>query len=328
MFAPPCDVRRDLSTSLDEAEITLHTCCESDRRAAMELGRLGVWVGMDGTSAAAAAAFAKRVEDRGYGALWIPEGRGRNALVLSSWLLCHTKRLIVATGIANIYARDAVAMVGGQRTLAEQSDGRFLLGVGVSHRPTVEGVRGHTYGKPVAMMRAYLQAMREAPYGAPQPSERPLTIVAALGPRMMALSSELADGAHPYNTTPEHSAQARTILGPGKLLCPEVWVLLETDRAKARSAARRTLARYLQLENYVNGWRRQGFGDADLAGGGSDRFLDAMVAWGDEDAIRARVQQHWDAGADHVCIQPIGPQEPQDATGERVLDLLAPVRPS
>ena len=126
----------------------------------MELGRLGVWIGMDGMSAAAAAAFAERVEERGYGALWIPEGRGRNALVLSSWLLCHTKRLIVATGIASIYARDAMAMAGGQRALAEQSDGRFLLGVGVSHRPTVEGVRGHAYGKPVATMRAYLQAMR------------------------------------------------------------------------------------------------------------------------------------------------------------------------
>ena len=294
----------------------------------MELGRLGVWVGMDAMSAATAAVFAKQVEDRGYGALWIPEGRGRNALVLSSWLLCQTKRLVVATGIANIYARDPVAMAGGQRTLAEQSDGRFLLGVGVSHRSTVEGVRGHTYGKPVQTMRAYLQAMREAPYGAPQPSARPLTIVAALGPRMMALSSELADGAHPYNTTPEHSAQARTILGPGKLLCPEVWVMLETDRVKARSAARRTLSRYLQLENYVNGWRRQGFGDADLAGGGSDRFLDAMVAWGDENAIRARIQQHWDAGADHVCIQPISPPDLQDTTAERVLDLLAPARPS
>jgi probable F420-dependent oxidoreductase len=145
---------------------------------------------------------------------------------------------------------------------------------------------------------------------------------------MMALSSELADGAHPYNTTPEHSAQARTILGSGKLLCPEVWVLLETDRVKARSAARRTLSRYLQLENYVNGWRRQGFGDADLAGGGSDRFLDAMVAWGDEGAIRTRIQQHWDAGADHVCIQPISPPDSQDTIAERVLDLLAPARPS
>jgi len=292
----------------------------------MELGRLGVWVGMDGMSAAAAAAFAEHVEELGYGALWIPEGRGRNALVLSSWLLSHTKRLIVATGIANIYARDAMAMAGGQRTLAEQSGGRFLLGVGVSHRPMVEGVRGHTYGKPVATMRAYLQAMRDASYGAPQPADKPLTVVAALGPKMMALSGELADGAHPYNTTPEHSAQARRILGPSKLLCPEVWVLLETDRATARSAARQTLSRYLQLENYINGWRRQGFGDEDLAGGGSDRFLDAMVAWGDEDAIRRRVQQHWDAGADHVCIQPIGPQGSRGAAGEQVLDLLAPAR--
>ena len=145
----------------------------------MELGRLGVWVGMDGMSAAAAAAFAEHVEELGYAALWIPEGRGRNALVLSSWLLSHTKRLIVATGIANIYARDAMAMAGGQRTLAEQSGGRFLLGVGVSHRPMVEGVRGHTYGKPVATMRAYLQAMRDASYGAPQPADKPLTVVAA-----------------------------------------------------------------------------------------------------------------------------------------------------
>ena len=292
----------------------------------MELGRLGVWVGMDGMSAAAAAAFAEHVEELGYGALWIPEGRGRNALVLSSWLLSHTKRLIVATGIANIYARDAMAMAGGQRTLAEQSGGRFLLGVGVSHRPMVEGVRGHTYGKPVATMRAYLQAMRDASYGAPQPADKPLTVVAALGPKMMALSGELADGAHPYNPTPEHSAQARRILGPSKLLCPEVWVLLETDRATARSAARQTLSRYLQLENYINGWRRQGFGDEDLAGGGSDRFLDAMVAWGDEDAIRRRVQQHWDAGADHVCIQAIGPRGSRGAAGEQVLDLLAPAR--
>jgi probable F420-dependent oxidoreductase len=177
-------------------------------------------------------------------------------------------------------------------------------------------------------MRAYLQAMREASYGAPMPSERPLTVVAALGPRMMALSGELADGAHPYNTTPDHTAEARQILGPGKLLCPEVWVLLETDRERARSTARQALSRYLQLENYVNGWRRQGFGDDDLAGGGSDRFVDAMVAWGDEGAIRARIRQHWDAGADHVCIQPIRPPDAQEATAERVLDLLAPARRS
>jgi len=292
----------------------------------MELGKLGVWIGMDGMSAAAAAAFAKRVEERGYGALWIPEGRGRNALVFASWLLGNTERLVVATGIANIYARDPVAMAGGQRALAELSRGRFLLGVGVSHRPSVEG-RGHAYGKPVTTMRAYLQAMGAAPYGAPQPVERPLTVVAALGPRMLALSAELADGAHPYNTAPEHTAKARSILGHGKLLCPEVWVLLETDAAKARAAARQALSRYMQLENYVNGWRHQGFDENELAGGGSDRFVDAMVAWGDEKAIRGRIQEHWDAGADHVCIQPINPEGAREVD-ERVLHLLAPAQRS
>src|SRR5467141_4567400 len=148
----------------------------------MELGKLGVWVGMDGMSAAHAAAFAQRVEEWGYGALWIPESRGRNALVHSSWLLSHTERLVVATGIANIYARDPMAMANGQRALAEQSGARFLLGIGVSHVPSVEGVRGHTYGKPVATMRSYLDAMRAAPYGAPEPAEPPLTILAVLGP--------------------------------------------------------------------------------------------------------------------------------------------------
>jgi probable F420-dependent oxidoreductase len=300
--------------------------------AAVELGKLGVWMSMDSMTAAAAAAFAKRVEAWGYAALWIPESRGRNALVHSSWLLANTPRLIVATGIANIYARDPMAMANGQRGLNEQSDGRFLLGVGVSHRPMVQEVRGHTYDKPVATMRAYLAAMRDAPYQAPMPREKPLTVVAALGPRMMALSAELADGAHPYNTTPEHTAKARAILGPGKLLCPEVWVLLETDPAAARRAAREALSRYMQLENYVNSWRREGFGDDDLAGGGSERFLDAMVAWGDEGAIRARVQQHWDAGADHVCIQPIGPQGSppgsRQIVDDRILELLAPARRS
>jgi probable F420-dependent oxidoreductase len=290
----------------------------------MKLGKLGVWVSMDSMSAAAAADFAKRVEAWGYAALWIPESRGRNAIAHSSWLLANTRTLIVATGIANIYARDPMAMANGQRGLNEQSDGRFLLGVGVSHRPMVQGLRGHTYGKPVATMRAYLEAMREAPYQAPMPREKPLTIVAALGPRMMALSSEFADGAHPYNSTPRHTAQARSILGPGKLLCPEVWVLLESDAATARQAAREALSHYLQLDNYVNHWRREGFGDSDLAGGGSDRFLDSIVAWGDERAIRARIQEHWDAGADHVCIQPISPQGSRQVTEEKVLNLLAP----
>src|ERR1700736_5931385 len=219
---------------------------------AMQLGKLGVWASMDVMTAAEGAAFAQRVEGWGYAALWLPESRGRNVLAHSSWLLANTKELIVAPGIANIYARDPMAMSNAQRGLNEQSGGRFLLGVGVSHVPMVAGLRGHVYGKPVATMRAYLEAMRAARHRAPPPAEPPLTVVAALGPRMLALSAELADGAHPYNVAPEHTAQARHILGAGKLLCPEQMVLLETDPARARQAARVALAPYLALENYVN----------------------------------------------------------------------------
>jgi probable F420-dependent oxidoreductase len=290
----------------------------------MELGRLGVWASLDGLTAADAAAFARRVEQLGYGALWMPESRGRNVLVGAAWLLANTARLTIATGIANIYARDAMAMANGQRALAEQSSGRFLLGLGVSHVPLVSTLRGHVYGKPVPTMRAYLAAMAAAPYQAPPPPEPPRTVLAALGPGMLALAASAADGAHPYNVTPEHTAEARRVLGPGKLLCPEQMVLLETDPSRARGGARAALAHYLQLENYVNNWRRLGFGDSDFAGGGSDRFIDAMVAWGDEGAIRKRLQAHWDAGADHVCIQPLPPDGARQKLDARVLELLAP----
>ena len=290
----------------------------------MNLGKLGIWTSFDGVTSAAALDIAKRIEARGYAALWMPESRGRNVLVFSAWLLAGTGRLIVAPGIANIYARDAMAMANAQRGLNEQSAGRFLLGVGVSHVPMVNTLRGHVYGKPVATMRAYLEAMRAAPYLAPPPPEPPLTILAALGPRMLALSAELADGAHPYNVPPEHTVEARRILGPGKLLCPEQMVVLETNPSEARRIARVALERYMQLENYVNNWRRLGFSDDDLAGGGSDRFLDANVAWGDEAAIRARIQQHFDAGADHVCIQPIRLEGARQLLDERVVKMLAP----
>lgn len=289
----------------------------------MELGKLGVWVAMDAMSAAEAAAFARRVEAWGYAALWLPESRGRNVLVHSSWLLANTQRLIVAPGIANIYARDPMAMAAAQKGLNEQSDGRFLLGIGVSHAPSVEGLRGHSYGKPLATMRTYVEGMRKATYQAPEPRERPPLILAALGPRMLELSAEIADGAHPYNTTPEHTAKARQILGAGKLLCPEQMVLSETDPGRARRAARQALQRYMQLDNYVRCWRQQGFGD-ELSGGGSDRFIDAVVAWGDEGSIAERIRQHRDAGADHVCIQPLPSEGVRRAADERILEALAP----
>jgi probable F420-dependent oxidoreductase len=290
----------------------------------MNLGKLGVWASLDGMTAADALAFAQRLEKRGFQTLWTPESRGRNVLVNAAWLLAGTSTLIVATGIANIYARDAVAMANAQRGLNEQSANRFLLGLGVSHRPLVSDMRGHAYGRPVPTMRSYLQAMRAAPYQAPPPSQAPKTVLAALGPKMLALSAEMSDGAHPYCVTPEHSLQARQILGAGKLLCPELMVLLETDAAKARAAARAALAPYLQLENYANNWRRLGFTEDDLAGGGSNRLVDANVAWGDEAAIRARIRLFWDAGADHVCIQSIHPSGSRTILDERIFDLLAP----
>lgn len=291
----------------------------------MTIGKLGIWAATESMSAADAAAFAKRVEAWGYGALWIPEAYGRNALVHSSWLLANTTHLTVATGIANIYARDAVAMKAAQYTLAEQSGGRFLLGMGVSHVPLVEGMRGHTYEKPIAKMHSYLEAMaRVTPFSYP-PAEKPLTVIAALGPKMLAVAAELADGVHPYNVTPEHTAQARAALGPGKLVCTEQMVILETDPAVARGAGRKTLAVYLPLPNYRNNLMRLGFTESDFADGGSDRLIDSLIAWGDEAAIRRRVQEHWDAGADHVCIQSIARDgNMQNPPDERIFGLLAP----
>jgi probable F420-dependent oxidoreductase len=292
----------------------------------MELGQLGVWASLDSLTARDAQDFARRTEQRGYRTLWIPESRGRNALVNSSWLLAGTQNLNIATGIANIYGRDAMAMRSAQLGLNEQSGGRFLLGLGVSHVPLVANMRGHAYGKPVATMRAYLEAMQSAPYYAPEPAKPPLTVLAALGPRMLELAAELTDGSHPYCVTPAHTADARRIMGPGKLLCPEQMVLLQTDPGKARQAARAALAPYLALENYVNNWRRLGFTDGDMAGGGTDAFVDANVIWGDEGAIRARIQEHWGAGADHVCIQSISPDGSRTTLDERIFDLLAPAK--
>ena len=289
----------------------------------MKLNRLGVWTNLDTLPAAQSAALAQRVERWGYSALWLPEAVGRNGLVHAGWLLANTQKLIIATGIVNIYARDAVAMNAAHHTLNELSGGRFLLGMGVSHMPLVE-FRGHEYsGKPVATMRTYLQAMKSSRYLAPPPPEPPVTVIAALGPQMLALAAAEADGAHPYNITPEHTAQARAILGPGKLLGPEQKVLLETDPTKARAAARKALSVYMALPNYRNNWLRLGFSEDDLAGAGSDRFIDAMVAWGDETAIRRRIQQHWDAGADQVAINPLR-VDGEFAPDEKVLELLAP----
>ncbi len=293
----------------------------------MQLGTIGVWYFTEMLSAAQAAEAAQRIESLGYGAFWLPEAIGRHPFAHAAWLLAKTERLIIATGIANIYARDAAATAAAQKTLAEQSGGRFLLGIGVSHRPMVEAVRGHVYTSPVATMRAYLDRMEKAPYAAVRPAETPPTVLAALGPQMLKLAATRTQGAHPYFTTPEHTAMARQVMGPDAWLCVEQKVLLETDAAKARQLARLSAGIYLGLENYRNNWKRLGFTDDDFANGGSDRFIDATVAWGDVPALQKRVRAHLDAGASHVCIQPINPNG-QPVPDWRVLEALAPGRAS
>jgi len=270
----------------------------------MDLGRVGIWTfQFEGHPASLGQEAAAEIEALGYGALWLPEAVGREAFSNASLLLGATRRMVVATGIASIYARDPMAMNGGWRTLSEAFPDRFLLGIGVSHKPAVEFVHGSQYGPPLATMRDYLDRMDASMFLAKQPAIEPQRVLAALGPKMLALAAERASGAHTYFITPEHTATAREALGAGKLLAPEQKVVLETDPAEARRIARAAMSMYLGLPNYTNNLLRLGFTADDFADGGSDRLVDAIVAWGDEDAVRSRVHQHHDAGADHVCIQ-------------------------
>ena len=269
-----------------------------------ELGPIGIWTfKFEDCPAAKAQEAAAELEQLGYGAIWFGEASGREALSNAGLLLAGTKKIVIATGIANIYARDAVAMAAGQKTLSEAYPSRFVLGLGVSHVPLVEQLRGHRYEKPVATMRAYLDAMDQAPYRSVAPSVKPVRMLAALGPKMLELAAERADGAHPYNTSPEHTAKARAILGRGPKLCPEQAVVLETDAAAARAIGREFLAMYLTLPNYTNNFLRLGFSEADFQNGGSDRLIDAIIAWGNLEQIRRRIRAHHAAGADHVCVQ-------------------------
>lgn len=272
-----------------------------DERFAM--GRIGVWTGaLDFVPAARAQELGAELEELGYGAIWVPEVAGRDPFVHHALLLSATERIVGATGIANIWARDAVTMAGAAKALTEAFPERFLLGLGVSHHTLVEDLRGHTYSKPLTAMRTYLAAMDGAPYTSARPTSPVRRVLAALGPRMLELAAAHADGAHPYFVTPEHTAAARDALGAG-LLCVEQAVVLETDPEAARRIARAYMSTYVRLPNYVNNLRRLGFGDDDLAGGCSDRLVDAIVAWGDVDVVTSRVGAHLDAGADHVCVQ-------------------------
>jgi probable F420-dependent oxidoreductase len=271
-----------------------------------QLGPVGVWLTLLGLrSAADERAAAAEIEVLGYPALWFGETPvNKEAFVHAGILLAETSTITIATGIASIYARDPAATNAAANALGEAHGGRFVLGLGVSHAPAVTQ-RGHDYGKPVTAMRAYLNAIDGARYLAPPPAHPVPVVLAALRRRMLALARDRTHGAHPYLVTPAHTARARAVLGVGPVLAPEQGVVLETDPARARAAAREHLQAYLALPNYTNSWREDGFGDADFADGGSDRLVDALIAWGDTATIAARVRAHHEAGADHVCVQPI-----------------------
>ena len=273
------------------------------------IGTRGVWAPTDVMALDEAVRFATRLEELGYGCLWLPETFGRDPFAHVAHLAGEATTMSFATGIANIHHRHPGAMVQAANALAEQTGGRFVLGVGVSHEPFVSGLRGLPYEKPLAAMRTYLEAMKAAPYMGPAPADPVPVLVAALGPKMLELAGTHADGAHPYWTTPEHTAQAREVLGPDKALCVEQKVVLTDDADVARETAIGALAVYVKLPNYRNNWLRLGFTDEEIDGHAT-RFLDAVVAWGAVDAIEARLREHVDAGADHLCIQAMTPGHP------------------
>ena len=271
-----------------------------------EAGRIGIWTGaLDAHSTAAAQDAARHLEQLGYTTLWIPEAVGREPFVAAANLLAATSTLKLATGIANIYARDPMTTAAAQLTLAEAYPERFLLGLGVSHRHLVHNVRKHDYDKPLSYMRDYLAAMKASLFMATKPAVEPATVLAALGPKMLELAATEAQGAHPYFTTPEHTAIARQVMGPGPMLAPEQMVVCATDPTEARTIARAGMAVYLRAPNYLNNLRRLGFDESDWADhtNASERLVDAIVAWGTAEQIAARVKAHHDAGADHVCVQ-------------------------
>ncbi len=284
----------------------------------MQLGRLGVWYSMDRLKPPDIAPFLATVEGLGYAILWYPESAGFESFSVAGYMLGKTSKLVIGSSIASIYARDAFTSRRGMISLNQLYGDRFVLGLGVSHMPMVEGVRGHRYEKPIPAMRAYLDGMTK---GQAEAESWPIAL-AALGPLMLKLSRERTRGALPYNVTSGHTAKAKAILGPDSWLAVEQKVCLETDPVAARALGRAELARYMVLPNYRNAWLGMGFTETDLADGGSDGFIDQMVVWGDAAAVKAKLRAHFDAGATHVCLQPV--HKPGDfATRDATMKALA-----
>jgi probable F420-dependent oxidoreductase len=275
----------------------------------MELGRIGIWSwelrALEGSQAADTTA---ELEELGYGAMWVPGGFDESIFDDAARLLEGGSSIPIVTGIVSIWAVDAPRMAERFSQVNSASSGRFKLGLGVSHSAVVDAAEAGKYKRPYSKMVAFLDELDGVP-----PDDM---VLAALGPKMLRLSADLTAGAHPYFVTTHHTAAARAELGDGPLLAPEQAVVLNTDADEARRIARDHMAMYLTLPNYTNNLRNYGFDDADFADGGSDRVVDAVVAWGDVDAIGARIQTHWDAGADHVGLQVLSDAVGQPKTEE------------
>lgn len=272
----------------------------------MNIGKLGVWFFLDAMTAPQTVEFAQNVEKAGYKTLWIPEAVGREPFAHAAYLLSNTDGLNLATGIANIWARDAYTMAAATNTVAEMSGGRFVLGIGVSHKPIVANLRGHDYNKPYSYMKEYLPKLKDIFYQAPKPAEPAPIVIAALHPKMLALSAAQSHGTHTYFVPPEHTAKVREQIGPEPWICAAQAVILEKDATKARTMARQYMKTYVpRLPNYTNNLKNLGWTDEHFENGCSDELVDAIVAWGSEEQIQDRFDAHLKAGATHVCFLPI-----------------------
>ncbi len=268
---------------------------------------IGLWtLALDSVHVREAAQLVREVEELGYSTLWFGEVTGREAFTNAGVYLAATTHLLVGTGIASIYGRDPTAANAAARTLNDAHSDRFILGLGVSHRPLVERIRQQHYASPVQTMSDYLAATGSATFTAPGSIKAPVTVIAALGPRMLEISRAQSDGALTYLSTPEHTFDAGQILGADKTLAVEQAVVFSTSREYALQCAHTYLNFYTGLSNYRNHWLRYGFNESDFIRGGSERLAEAMVVWGDETTIRERIEQHRSAGATHVCLQFLG----------------------
>jgi len=264
-------------------------------------GKLGIFAGsLSGQPATAQREVAAEMEKLGYGTLWYGESVGREAFVQAAIFLTGTSRLVVASGIANIWARDPMAMAAGGRSINEAWPGRFILGVGVSHAPSV-ALRGHDYTRPFSAMKEYLDRMEQVTWRGPDAPLPPI-VLAALGPRMVGMAAERTAGAYPYFTTTDHIRQVREQLGPEPFLAADLPVVLAAGRAEARAIGDMHTSRYLRLDNYRNNLVRIGWTPEDLEPPGSDALFDAVVAWGEVAAIRGRIDGLIRAGADQVVL--------------------------